>query len=63
MHPRLWTELGIAADDVQRECEGQGLAAERLDGRREDLWRTEGVCLRLRPGGACLAVASAKAGA
>ncbi len=63
MHPHLWTELGIASDDVQRECERQGLAAERLDGRREDLWRTEGVCLRLRPGGACLAVASAKAGA
>ena len=63
MHPHLWTELGIAADDVRRECEAQGLAAERLDGGREDLWRTEGVCLRLRPAGACLAVASAKAGA
>jgi len=63
MHPHLWTELGIAADDVRRECETQGLAAERLDGSREDLWQTEGVCLRLRSAGACLAVASAKAGA
>ncbi len=24
MHPHLWTELGIAADDVQRECEATG---------------------------------------
>ena len=63
MHPHLWTALGIAADEVRRECEAQGLAAERLDGSRENLWQTEGVCLRLRPAGACPAVASAKAGA
>ena len=63
MHPHLWTQLGIAADEIRRECEAQGLVAERLDGSREDLWQTEGVCLRLRPAGACLAVASAKAGA
>jgi FkbM family methyltransferase len=49
MHPHIWRELGIAADDVRRECEAQGLVAERLDGSRGDPWRTEGVCLRLRP--------------
>jgi FkbM family methyltransferase len=59
MHPHLWTQLGISADDVRRECEAQHLVAERLDGTRDtDLWRTEGVCLRLR-----LAAALAKAGA
>jgi hypothetical protein len=63
MHPHLWTEMGIAADEVRRECEAQGLAAERLDGSREDLWQTEGVCLRLRPAGPRLAAAPAKAGA
>ncbi len=49
MHPHLWARLGISADDVRRECETQGLVAERLDGGSEDLWQTEGVCLRLRP--------------
>ncbi len=58
MHPHLWTELGISAEDVRRECEAQNLVAERLDGSRDaNLWRTEGVCLRLRP-----AEALAKAG-
>ena len=52
MHPHLWTRLGISADDVQRECDAQGLIAERLDGTRTNLWQTEGVCLRLRPTGA-----------
>lgn len=63
MHPHLWTELGISAEDLRRECEAQKRVAERLDGGREELWQTEGVCLRLRPAGACLAVALAKAGA
>lgn len=49
MHPHLWPCLGMSADDVRRECEAQGLVAERLDGSVEGLWQTEGVCLRLRP--------------
>jgi FkbM family methyltransferase len=49
MHPHLWARLGMSADDVRRECEAQGLVAERLDGSSQDLWQTEGVCLRLRP--------------
>jgi FkbM family methyltransferase len=49
MHPHLWSRLGISADEVRRECEAQGLVAERLDGSSQDLWQTEGVCLRLRP--------------
>jgi FkbM family methyltransferase len=49
MHPGLWPSLGIAADDLRRECEAQGLVAERLDGSADALWSTEGVCLRLRP--------------
>lgn len=63
MHPRLWAQAGISPDDVRQECEAQGLVAERLDGGREDLWQIEGVCLRLRPAGACLAEALAKADA
>jgi FkbM family methyltransferase len=63
MHPHLWTQLGITTDEIRRECEAQGLVAEKLNGSREDLWQTEGVCLRLRPAGACLAEALAKAGA
>lgn len=51
MHPHLWPALGITAADVQREIAEQGLAAEQLDGGRENLWTTEGVCLRLRPRG------------
>ncbi len=62
MHPHLWTEPRIA-DDVRRECEAQGLVAQRLDGSRKDIWQTEGVCLRLRPAGERLAQALAKAGA
>ena len=52
MHPHLWAALGISADEVRRECEAQGLAAEQLDGGAQDLWQTEGVCLRLRPAAA-----------
>ena len=49
MHPHLWPGLGISVDDVRGECEAQGLVAEAVDGRGEDIWQTEGVCLRLRP--------------
>ena len=49
MHPHLWARLGISVDELRRECEAQGLIAERLDGSSQDLWQTEGVCLRLRP--------------
>jgi FkbM family methyltransferase len=52
MHPHLWARLGITTDEVRRECEAQGLVAERLDGSSQDLWHTEGVCLRLRPAAA-----------
>lgn len=49
MHPHLWHELGISADDMRHECEAQGLAVEPLDGNRRDVWQVEGVCLHLRP--------------
>jgi FkbM family methyltransferase len=49
MHPQLWAELGISGDDLAAECDAQGLVAEHLDGSGDDLWSTEGVCLRLRP--------------
>jgi hypothetical protein len=49
MHPQLWPELGISAGDLRRECDAQGLAIETVDGRRDGLWDTEGICLRLRP--------------
>lgn len=49
MHPQLWPGVGISADDIQRECQRQGLVAEKLDGSRDGLWTIEGVCLRLRP--------------
>jgi FkbM family methyltransferase len=48
MHPHLWPQLGITPADIQKECEQQGLAVERLNGSHDDLWTTEGVCLRLR---------------
>ena len=49
MHPQLWPGFGITVEDLERECRGQGLVAERLDGGTKDLWTREGVCLRLRP--------------
>lgn len=49
MHPHLWPCLGMSVDDVRSECEAQGLVAEALDGGGEDVWQTEGICLRLRP--------------
>lgn len=48
MHPRIWPSLGITPGDVEREIADQGLVAEQLDGSRDHLWTTEGVCLRLR---------------
>jgi FkbM family methyltransferase len=52
MHPALWPALGYGADDIERECRAQGLTVEHLDGTREGVWTTEGVCLRLRPASA-----------
>jgi FkbM family methyltransferase len=49
MHPHLWPRFDMSVDDVRGECDAQGLVAEALDGRGDDVWRTEGVCLRLRP--------------
>lgn len=49
MHPHLWPDFGISACDMERECSQQALTPERLDGGKENLWTTEGVCLRLRP--------------
>jgi FkbM family methyltransferase len=49
MHPQLWPELGISPGDLRRECDAQGLAIATVDGRRDGLWDTEGICLRLRP--------------
>jgi FkbM family methyltransferase len=50
MHPSLWRASGMTAAGMKGQCEALGLAAERLDGSRDALWTTEGVCLRLRPG-------------
>jgi hypothetical protein len=44
----VWPRLSIMPADIQRECEQQGLVPERLNGSHDDLWTTEGVCLRLR---------------
>ena len=49
MHPHLWPAFGITAGDIERECQAQGLIAERLDGATGDLWTLEGVCIRLCP--------------
>jgi FkbM family methyltransferase len=49
MHPGRWRALGLSADDLRRECEVQGLVAERLDGSDRGLWTIEGVSVRLRP--------------
>jgi FkbM family methyltransferase len=49
MHPQLWPGLGISAGDLRAECEAQRLVPETLTGSRDNLWTTEGVCLRLRP--------------
>jgi FkbM family methyltransferase len=49
MHPQLWNDLGYSAEDLRKECAAQNLTAETLDGSLEEVWRTEGVCVRLRP--------------
>jgi FkbM family methyltransferase len=49
MHPAIWRAAGTRAEDLQRECDALGYQAERLDGSREGLWASEGVCLRLTP--------------
>jgi FkbM family methyltransferase len=48
-HPQLWPALGYSADEVRSECETLGLTVEPLDGISADVWRTEGICMRLRP--------------
>jgi FkbM family methyltransferase len=50
LHPQLWRTMGYSADDLRRECEALGLIAEQLDGSSTDVWRTEGMCMRLRRG-------------
>jgi FkbM family methyltransferase len=49
LHASLWRHSGITEHDIHRECEALGMTIEQLDGRRDGLWTTEGVCLRLRP--------------
>ena len=46
MHPTVWRELGISADDVRAELARQGLRAEPLR-PVADPWALEGECLRL----------------
>ncbi|MBV9108088.1 MAG: FkbM family methyltransferase [Gemmatimonadetes bacterium] len=46
MHPTIWREMGIAAEDVQAELARQGLRAEPLR-PVADPWALEGECLRL----------------
>jgi FkbM family methyltransferase len=48
MHPTVWRERGLSADDVRAELDRQGLRAVPL---REvaDPWALEGECLRLEP--------------
>ena len=49
MHPHLWPRLGIAADDVRASARRRDWSPSLSTAAREDLWKTEGVCLRLRP--------------
>jgi FkbM family methyltransferase len=46
MHPTIWREMGISAEDIRAELDLQGLEAVSL---REvgDPWALEGECLRL----------------
>lgn len=46
MHPTIWREMGLAAEDVQAELARQGLRAEPLR-PVADPWALEGECLRL----------------
>lgn len=47
IHPSLWSEIGIAQADVAHELEQQGLTVVSLN-EAQDVWSTEGICLRLR---------------
>jgi len=47
MHPTLWGEMGITADDLRAELALQGLRAEPLREGVADPWALEGECLRL----------------
>lgn len=46
MHPTIWAEMGITAEEVQAELARQGLRAEPLRAVA-DPWALEGECLRL----------------
>lgn len=47
MHPTLWRERGMEADELRAELDRQGLRAEPLR-PVPDPWSLEGECLRLR---------------
>jgi FkbM family methyltransferase len=46
MHPTVWRERGLSADEVRAELRIQGLRAEPLR-EVDDPWALEGECLRL----------------
>jgi FkbM family methyltransferase len=46
MHPSIWREMGISADDLQSELARQGLRAVPLR-PTTDPWALEGECLRI----------------
>jgi FkbM family methyltransferase len=48
MHPSRWRSLGLSQDDIVAELQAQRLEPVSL-GPADDLWATEGRCLRLRP--------------
>jgi len=48
MHPSRWRTLGISREDIQAELRAQRLEAVPL-APVDDMWATEGRCLRLRP--------------
>jgi hypothetical protein len=49
MHPTTWPSLGISRGDILAELRAQQLEAVPL-ARVDDMWATEGRCLRLIPG-------------
>jgi FkbM family methyltransferase len=48
MHPSSWPTLGLSRDDIVAELRTQRLEPTSL-GAVDDMWATEGRCLRLRP--------------
>jgi len=47
-HPSIWSSRGVTPDAICAELAAQRLAAEAIDASI-DIWRTEGVAVRLRP--------------